>query len=143
MKYNIKELQDIFSARGNRGAGSSRLIINKKGIIRVNKYYAKEKEIEKMHSAKMKAKKTSNSIIGAITFLEDAKEKDSKKKDIFSLSRYEDDKGELKSFTLSGSSIFRSLGLKAESVIKDTIELKPEIQEFEGQKYFIFEIPLK
>jgi len=143
MKYNIKDLPDVFSARGNRGIGSAKLIMNIKGTIRGNKYYAKENGLEDMHTAKMKAKKINNNIIVAIAFFEAVKEKDSKEKDVFTLSRYEDNDKKLKSFTLSGNSIFRGLGLKVDDVMKDTIELKPEIQEFEGQRYFVFEIPLK
>jgi hypothetical protein len=73
----------------------------------------------------------------AFNFLEKSEE------GAFSISKYENEDGK-KSFTFSGRSAFSQLGIKYEELVKnESLKLSPTIQESNGKRYFIVEIPLK
>jgi len=136
MKIDIKEFQDIAPKLG--GVRSSVLSLGKTGYFRLNKYFIKEYNLEKKRFVNIKAIKRENRIIVALNFSEQ------KSDSSFSLSHYESKDKKIKSVTFSGRGVFSQFNINHKSVIKDkSLKLKPEIQDHDGIKYFIVEIPLK
>lgn len=130
MKFDISKLEDVTPKQG--GKRSSAFSLGKSGYFRINKYFVEENKLEDMKYVKIKAIKEGNKIIIAFNFLE------YKKEGCFSLSYYE----KTESFSFSGRGIFSQFGMNYKKIgkIKD---IKPEIQLFEGDKYFVVEIQIE
>jgi hypothetical protein len=89
---------------------------------------------EKANSVDIKATIKNNKIIIAFSFLDDKSGK-------FGVNTYKNKKGKIKSKSFSARSIFKQLGLSYKSYAqKKSIELKPEIQDFGENRYFILEL---
>lgn len=133
MKINFNELEDIQPTKG--GSSKASLVLIKSGYIRWNSSYMKEnEEFERANSVNIKATKKNKKIIIAFRLLKDKTGK-------FSINSYKNKKGDVKSKSFSARSIFKQLGLSYKDYAqKKSIELKPEIQDFEGKRYFIVEL---
>lgn len=130
-EYNITEMKEIAQRRGGRQ--NKYFSLNKSGYFRINYRFVQEHNLGDMKYAKIRAIKKENLLVVAINFLE-AQEDGS-----FMLSSREGG-----SFNFSGRSIFAEFDIDYKSVVKDvSMKLNPKIQEVEGVKYFIIEIPVE
>lgn len=124
-------MQEVEPQKGGRK--DKYFSLNKSGYFRANKNFIQEHNLEKMKFANIKAIKQSNKLIVAINFLEE------KKDNSFSLAYHE----RSESFSFSGRSIFAQFEISFRDIVREkSLKLKPDIQEFEEEKYFIVEIPI-
>jgi len=135
-KINIDSFEEINPAKGGRRIPA--LTLGKTAYFRGNKFFIKAHKLENIKCVKIRATKKEKIIIVAINFLRDDEENS------FKVSFFDDDDGEKKSLWFSGRSIFSQFNLDYKDVLKTkSILLKPIIQEQDGKKYFVAEIPLK
>lgn len=106
--------------------------------IRINKFAIENEGLWDMKFVEIRAVKENGKIIVLIRFSRKKEELEG----TFSISRYEDEKGN-KSLNFSGRGIFRKFKIKAKDLTNEkSIILKPRVENIDGIKYFIIEIPL-
>jgi len=136
MTTDISNFTEIEPAKGGRRTPA--LTLGKAGYFRGNRFFIKEHHLENTKSAKIKALKLERKIVVALTFSDDDEENS------FKVSFGENDDGELTSVWFSARSIFSQFNTDYKEVLKDkSIRLKPETQETQGKRYFVFDIPLR
>lgn len=135
MGFNINNFEDIEPVRGGRRTPA--LTLGKTAYFRGNKFFIKEHKLGNAKSVKIKALKEEKIITVALAFF------NSNEENSFKVSFGEKD-GELTSIWFSGRSIFSQYNIDYKDVIRTkSLLLKPTIQEHDGKKYFVVEIPLK
>jgi len=138
-KIDISKFEQIVPSRG--GVKGARWTLSKATeIIRINKYAIDEDDIWEMNFIEIKVRKENNKIIVLFIFSENKDDL----KNPFSVGHYQDDKNN-RSLSFSCAGIFRKFSMKAKNVLggeDKSILLKINVQEQEGKKYFISEIPI-
>ncbi|MFH1917695.1 MAG: hypothetical protein ABIJ14_01115 [Nanoarchaeota archaeon] len=136
MKVDISKLEDINPTRG--GGRKSSFVLTKSGYPRWNEPYMEEhKEFASANSVNLKGAKNGNKLTIAINLLKDKTGK-------FVVNSHKDKNGKIKSKSFSLRSVFKQLGLSYKDFGQEKrIVIKPEIQDFEGKRYFVFELDIE
>lgn len=136
MTIDINSFEEIKPAGGGRRTPA--LTLGRIAYFRGNRFFIKEHGLDDVKSVKLRAVKEGSKILVAINFLKEDEGNS------FKVSFFYDDEGEIKSLSFSGRSIFSQFNLDYKDILKSkSILLKPTIQEHDGEKYFVIEIPLE
>lgn len=136
---NFGEYENIFPVRG--GIKSVRWTLRKASeVTSINKYGIEEENLWGTRFVEEMAKVERDKIILVVRFSD-------KKEDLenpFSVSSYEDDKGN-KNISFSIKGVFKKFGVVAGEMFKESeksIVLRPKKISQDGKDYFIIEIPI-
>jgi hypothetical protein len=136
MNIDIAELKEITPTKG--GKSKPIFSLGKIGYFRGNSLYLeKNRELKNANSVDIKAIKKNNKIVIAFNFKDDKSGK-------FGINEHKSKKGELRSKSFSGRSIFKHLGLSYTDFAQNkSISFNPKKQEFDNKIYYIIELSIE